>query len=188
MMSSLQIPGSMQAVEISTPGGPEVLGETNVAVPEPTPEDGLIAGHAAGGNRPDCLQRAGRYPLPEGASPLPGLEVSGEVAFVGSAVSRWQVGDRVVALTHGGGYANFCAVNSQHCLPWPGNLDAAQAAALPETCFTVHHNLVSRGALKTNESVLIHGGSSGIGTTAIQIAKAIGARTCLLYTSDAADE
>jgi len=177
MTSPFQTPSAMQAVEISAPGGPEVLREIYTAVPEPSVQDVLIAVYAAGVNRPDCMQRAGRYPLPEGASPLPGLEVAGEIVFAGSAVSRWKIGDHVVALTHGGGYAGFCAVNAEHCLPWPENLDAAQAAALPETCFTVHHNLVARGGLKRDETVLIHGGSSGIGTTAIQIAKAIGART-----------
>ncbi len=164
MTASFQIPDDMRAVEITSPGGPEVLQATRTAVP------------AAGVNRPDCMQRAGRYPLPPGASPLPGLEVAGEIIAVGKGVSRWHVGDRVVALTHGGGYAEFCAVNEGHCLLWPENLDAAQAAALPETCFTVHHNLITRGGLKAGESVLIHGGSSGIGTTAIQISKAVGAQ------------
>ena len=176
MTDSFQIPSDMRAVEITEPGGPEVLKATRTAVPEPAAGEVLVAVHAAGVNRPDCMQRAGRYPLPPGASALPGLEVAGEIVVVGKGVSRWHTGDRVVALTHGGGYAEFCAVNAGHCLDWPENLSAVQAAALPETCFTVHHNLITRGCLKSGEAVLIHGGSSGIGTTAIQIAKAVGAK------------
>lgn len=169
------IPQTMRAVEITAPGGPEVLLPTACAVPTIRPQEVLIAVHAAGVNRPDCLQRAGLYVVPPDASPLPGLEVAGEVAAVGAEVTRWQVGDRVVALTHGGGYAEYCAVHADHCLHWPEALSAVEAAGLPETCFTVHHNLVERGQLRRGESVLIHGGSSGIGSTAIQVAAALGA-------------
>ena len=171
-----QIPQDMLAVEITEPGGPEVLKPTRTAVPAPASDEVLIAVHAAGVNRPDCMQRAGLYPLPPGASPLPGLEVAGLVAAVGAEVTRWQQGDRVVALTHGGGYAEFCVANAGHCLRWPDELSATEAAALPETCFTVYHNLIERGKLEAGETVLIHGGSSGIGTTAIQVAKAWGAK------------
>ena len=176
MTASFQIPNDMRAIEITAPGGPEVLQATRTAVPIPAAEEVLIAVHAAGVNRPDCLQRMGLYPLPPGASPLPGLEVAGEIVDVGRGESRWQVGDRVVALTHGGGYAEFCAAHAGHCLPWPEGLSAAEAAALPETCFTVHHNLITRGRLKAGETVLVHGGGGGIGTTAIQISKALSAR------------
>lgn len=169
------IPNEMHAVEVTTPGGPEVLQPVQVAVPECGAEEVLIRVLAAGVNRPDCLQRAGLYPLPPDASPLPGLEVAGEVVAVGADVTRWQPGARVCALTHGGGYAEYCVANAGHCLPWPQGLSAAEAATLPETCFTVQHNMLERGRLRRGEAVLIHGGSSGIGTTAIQIAKAVGA-------------
>ena len=173
-MSSM--PPSMRAVEITESGGPEVLRITSTAVPDIADDEVLIKVQAAGVNRPDCLQRAGLYPLPAGASPLPGLEVAGTVVAVGSAVDRWQSGDQVVALTHGGGYAEYCAANSGHCLPWPASLSAHEAAGLAETCFTVHHNMLERGRLAATESVLIHGGSSGIGSSAIQIAHALGAQ------------
>ncbi|MEQ8659504.1 MAG: NAD(P)H-quinone oxidoreductase [Gammaproteobacteria bacterium] len=169
------IPAQMRAVEVTAPGGPEVLVETRLPVPQPRDEEVLIRVFAAGVNRPDCLQRAGHYPVPPDASPLPGLEVAGEVVACGAAVTRWHSGDRVVALTHGGGYAEYCTADAGHCLPWPAGLSALQAAGLPETCFTVHHNLVERGRLAAGERVLVHGGSSGIGTTAIQVARALGA-------------
>ena len=130
---------------------------------------------AAGVNRPDCLQRQGLYPLPPGASPLPGLEVAGVVVECGRNVDEWRVGQRVVALTHGGGYAQYCVANQGHCLSWPENLSATEAAASVETTFTVQSNLFDRAGLCRGERVLIHGGSSGIGATAIQLAKANGA-------------
>ena len=164
----------MRVAEISEPGGPEVLVAGTRPVPEPGPDDVLIRVAAAGVNRPDCLQRAGLYPAPPGASDLPGLEVAGEVAATGSNVTRWQPGDIVCALTHGGGYAEFVSVHGGHCLPVPERLTPAQAAALPETTFTVYFNVWMRAGLKAGDSLLIHGGSSGIGTTAIQFAKALG--------------
>lgn len=169
------LPETMQAVAVTAPGGPEVLVPTTLPLPEPAPDQVLVRVHAAGVNRPDCLQRAGHYPVPPDASPLPGLEIAGEVVACGAAVTRWQAGDRVVALTHGGGYAEYCVAHDGHCLPWPKGLSAVEAAGLPETCFTVFHNLVQRGALQSGETVLIHGGSSGIGSTAIQVARASGA-------------
>ena len=181
-----QIPQDMLAVAITEPGGPEVLKPTRASVPVPAADEVLIAVHAAGVNRPDCMQRAGLYPLPPGASPLPGLEVAGHVAAVGAEVTRWQEGNRIVALTHGGGYAEFCVANAGHCLPWPDALSATEAAALPETCFTVYHNLIERGKLEAGETVLIHGGSSGIGTTAIQVAKVWGAK--VLITAGSKDK
>lgn len=170
------IPEMMNAVEITAPGGPEVLRSARVAVPQPGAGEVLVKVAAAGVNRPDCLQRAGLYPLPPDASPLPGLEIAGEVVAVGPHAPRWQVGDRVVALTHGGGYAEYCRAQAEHCLPWPAAMTAVEAASLPETCFTVQSNLFTRARLASGETCLIHGGSSGIGATAIQLAKAAGAR------------
>lgn len=164
----------MRVAEISTPGGPEVLVAGTRPVPEPGPDEVLIRVAAAGVNRPDCLQRAGLYPAPPGASELPGLEVAGEVAAAGGNVTRWQPGDIVCALTHGGGYAEYVRVHAGSCLPVPERLTPAQAAALPETTFTVYFNVWMRAGLKPGDSLLIHGGSSGIGTTAIQFAKALG--------------
>jgi len=178
------IPERMRGVGIREAGGPDVLEAGDYSTPEPGPDDVLIKVVAAGVNRPDCLQRAGLYPLPIGASPLPGLEVAGIVVAAGTNAARWKIGDRVVALTHGGGYAEYCRAYHEHVLPWPEQLDAAAAATLPETTFTVHHNLLERGQLKSGEAVLIHGGSSGIGTTAIQVAKAIGARVITTAGSD----
>ncbi len=185
-MPHTTLPTDMQAVAVSQPGGPEVL--TPVRVPLPTLRDDevLIEVAAAGVNRPDCLQRAGHYPVPPDASPLPGLEVAGVVVARGPAVDNWALGDRVVALTHGGGYAEYCAANAGHCLPWPVRLSAAEAATLPETLFTVHHNLLERARLAAGETVLIHGGSSGIGSTAIQVAKAWGAT--VITTAGSADK
>lgn len=165
----------MKGITITQPGGPEVLRLEEVEKPQPAPGEVLIEVHAAGVNRPDCLQRQGLYPLPPGASPLPGLEVAGVIVACGSQVSEWQVGQRVVALTHGGGYAQYCVANQGHCLPWPENLSPAEAAACVETTFTVQSNLFDRAQLASGERVLIHGGSSGIGATAIQLAKLNGA-------------
>ncbi len=165
----------MRAIAISEPGAPEVLQEVTVPIPEPGESEVLIRVHAAGVNRPDVLQRLGTYPVPADADPLPGLEVAGEVAATGANTSRWQSGDKVMALCHGGGYAEYCRVNENHCLPVPANLSMVEAAAIPETYFTVWYNVFMRGGLDAGESLLVHGGSSGIGTTTIQLAKANGA-------------
>ncbi len=169
------LPDTMNVVEISEPGGPEVLKPASRPVPVPGPGEALIRVAAAGVNRPDLMQRAGLYPPPPGASDLPGLEVAGEVVALGDGASEVAIGDRVTALTPGGGYADYCVTAASHCLPWPDGFDAVQAAALPETYFTVWTNVFERGALKPGESILIHGGASGIGTTAIQLAHAHGA-------------
>jgi putative PIG3 family NAD(P)H quinone oxidoreductase len=165
---------TMQAVGIVEPGGPEVLQPITCEIPQPGAHDVLIEVKAAGINRPDLLQRQGLYPVPPDASPLPGLEVAGEVVAMGSKVSTLDIGDRVMALTHGGGYAEYCRANELHCLRAPANLSDIEAAAIPETFFTVYYNVFTRGALAAGETILIHGGSSGIGTTAIQLAKAHG--------------
>lgn len=171
---------TMRCVEISGPGGPEVLTPATRPTPVPKHDEILIRVAAAGVNRPDALQRAGAYPPPKGASDLPGLEVAGHVAAVGADVSRWRVGDAVCALTPGGGYAEYCVTHAEHALALPdgpeGPYDMVRAAALPETLFTVWSNVFERGALSAGESFLVHGGSSGIGTTAIQLAAAAGAR------------
>src|ERR1700746_4039849 len=169
------IPMTMRYVAHGEGGGPEVLRIEEAPVPAPGPSDVLIQVHFAGVNRPDLLQRAGKYPPPRGASPILGLEVAGHVAALGAEVTAWKVGDRVCALTPGGGYAEFCRTDARHCLPLPLGLDLATSAAIPETFFTVWANLVGRGRLQSGEHVLIHGGSSGIGYTAIQIAKQFGA-------------
>ncbi|MCT2540519.1 NAD(P)H-quinone oxidoreductase [Sedimentimonas flavescens] len=166
----------MTAVEITAPGGPEVLKSTTRAVPMPGPSEILIEVAYAGVNRPDALQRAGAYKAPPGASDLPGLECSGRVAALGPDVAGWQVGDPVCALLPGGGYAEYVVTPAAHALPVPMGVSLRDAACLPETCFTVWSNIVMRGGLKAGERFLVHGGSSGIGTTAIQIASALGAR------------
>ena len=165
----------MRAVSIHEAGGPEVLRESTVPVPVPGDEDVLVRVSAAGVNRPDVLQRLGLYPVPKDADPLPGLEIAGEVIATGSRARRWKSGDTVMALTHGGGYAEFCRVHELHCLPIPVALSMTEAAAIPETFFTVWYNVFTRGRLVDGETILIHGGSSGIGTTAIQLCKAFGA-------------
>jgi putative PIG3 family NAD(P)H quinone oxidoreductase len=169
------IPEKMNAVAISTPGGPMVLKPERRDVPQPGPGEILIRVHAAGVNRPDVQQRKGAYPAPKGASDLPGLEVAGEVAALGDGAPRWAVGDRVCALTPGGGYAEYVTVHASNALPLPSGFTYTEAAAIPETYFTVWHNVFERGALKSGEVLLVHGGSSGIGTTAIQLASAFGA-------------
>jgi putative PIG3 family NAD(P)H quinone oxidoreductase len=171
-----QLPETMTTVEIAEPGGPEVLRPAERPVPRPQAGELLIRVRAAGVNRPDVLQRQGAYPPPKGASDIPGLEVAGEVAALGADVADWQVGDRVTALVAGGGYAEYCTAPAGQCLPWPQGFDAVHAAALPETHFTVYSNVVDRGGLRAGERFLVHGGSSGIGTTAIQLARAFGAR------------
>lgn len=165
----------MRAIEIREPGGPEVLELVDRPDPEPGAGELLIAVRAAGINRPDCLQRQGAYPPPPGAPDIPGLEIAGEVAAVGSEVTAFAVGDRVCALVAGGGYAELCTVHETNALPIPAGFSFSEAAAIPETYFTVWHNVFQRGGLKSGETLLVHGGSSGIGTTAIQLAKAFGA-------------
>jgi NADPH2:quinone reductase len=169
------IPMTMRSISYGDGGGPEVLRVVEGPIPAIGPREVLIQVHFAGVNRADLIQRAGKYPPPPGASPILGLEVAGRVAALGSEVSTWKVGDQVCALTPGGGYAEFCRTDASHCLALPGGCDLAHAAAIPEAFFTVWTNLVSRGRLQPEETVLIHGGSSGIGYTAIQIAKQFGA-------------
>lgn len=169
------LPATMTCVEITKPGGPEVLVPATRPVPRPKAGEILIKVAATAVNRPDIAQRAGLYPPPPGASDLPGLEAAGTIAALGEGVTGWAVGDAICALTPGGSYAEYCVVPAPQCLPPPKGFDAVHAAALPENYFTVWHNLFERGQLKTGESVLIHGGASGIGTTAIQLAKAFGA-------------
>jgi putative PIG3 family NAD(P)H quinone oxidoreductase len=174
----------MIAIEIREPGPPEVL----VPIERPTPA--VVAGEvlvkvaAAGVNRPDVMQRQGKYPPPPGASDIPGLEIAGEITAVADDVTAWSVGDRVCALVSGGGYAEFCSAPATQCLPIPAGLDMIQAAAVPETFFTVWTNVFERGRLAAGETILIHGGSSGIGTTAIQLAHAFGARVLTTAGSD----
>jgi putative PIG3 family NAD(P)H quinone oxidoreductase len=170
-----KLPATMTAIAISEPGGPMVLKPEKRPLPQPKPGEILIRVRAAGVNRPDVLQRQGAYPPPPGASDLPGLEAAGEVAALGEGVKRWKVGDRVTALTPGGGYAEFCLVHETNALPIPHGLTFTEAAAVPETFFTVWHNVFERGGLKPKETFLVHGGSSGIGTAAIQLASAFGA-------------
>ncbi len=169
------LPATMTCVEIKTPGGPEALVPATRPVLQPKAGELLIKVAATGVNRPDLAQRAGHYPPPPGASDLPGLEAAGTVAAIGSGVSGWKEGDAVCALTPGGSYAEYCAAPAPQCLPPPKDFDMLRAAALPENYFTVWHNLFERGQLKSGETALIHGGASGIGTTAIQLAKAFGA-------------
>jgi putative PIG3 family NAD(P)H quinone oxidoreductase len=180
----MTLPATMRAVEISRPGGPEVLVPCDRPVPEPGHGQILIAVHFAGVNRPDALQRAGSYAPPPTASPLPGLEAAGIVAAVGPGVTEWKVGDQVCALLPGGGYAEYAVTAAPQALPVPADLTLAEAACLPETCFTVWSNVVMRGRLRAGERFLVHGGSSGIGTTAIQIAAALGARVFTTAGSD----
>ncbi|MBW8268772.1 NAD(P)H-quinone oxidoreductase [Caldovatus aquaticus] len=157
-------------------GGPEVLVPATGPVPQPKADEVLVRVFYAGVNRPDVQQRKGEYPPPPGASPILGLEVAGEVVATGPEVRRWKPGDRVCALTNGGGYAEYCAVPEAQCLPWPAGYDALRAAALPETYFTVWANLFGHGRLSAGETALVHGGTSGIGVTAIQLAKEFGAK------------
>ncbi len=168
------IPSQMRAIEISTPGGPEVLRPGQRRVPAPAAGEVLIEVAAAGVNRPDVLQRKGGYPPPPGASDIPGLEVSGTIVGLGAQVKDWNIGDEVCALVTGGGYAEYVAAPAVQCLPVPKGLTLEQAASLPETFFTVWVNVFQRGALKNDETLLVQGGSSGIGVTAIQMARAFG--------------
>lgn len=168
------LPDTMRAVAIREPGGPKVLELVERPLPEPGEGEVLIRCAAAGVNRPDCLQRQGRYPPPAGASDLPGLEVSGTVMDLGANVHSLHPGDRVCALLAGGGYADYCIAPVPQCLPVPQGISLVDAAGIPETFFTVWTNVFDRGRLKPGESLLVHGGASGIGTTAIQMARALG--------------
>lgn len=170
------LPTTMQAVEISAPGGPEVLKPVQRPVPVPKAHEILIKVAATGINGPDIMQRKGLYPAPAGASDLPGLEVSGTVVAAGASVKRWKTGDSVVGLTNGGGYAEYVAVDAEHCLPVPQGVDIHDAAGLPETFFTVWSNVFIGAGLKAGETFLVHGGAGGIGTTCIQLGKAFGAK------------
>ncbi|WP_282381824.1 MULTISPECIES: NAD(P)H-quinone oxidoreductase [unclassified Pseudomonas] len=170
----MSLPNEMTRIEITEPGGPEVLQARRVPLPTVGEGQVLIRVHAAGINRPDALQRAGKYPMKPGMDPIPGLEVAGEVVAVGAGVTRFAVGDRVCALTNGGGYAEYCAVPAGQTLPVPDGVDWVQAAAIPETFFTVWANLFGLGAAKTGHCVLIHGGTSGIGTTALMLCREFG--------------
>ena len=172
----MSIPQTMSHVQATGPGAPNVLGLATGPVPQPKADEVLIRVAAAGVNRPDVLQRQGSYPPPPGASPLLGLEVAGHVVAVGPDAGPWQIGDQVCALTNGGGYAEYCVAAGTQCLPWPKGYDAIQAAALPETFFTVWANLFHMGRLTAGETALIHGGTSGIGVTAIMLAHEFGAR------------
>ncbi len=181
----MSLPHAMIAMEIHIPGGPDVLKPCSVPVPVPGHGQIVIRVAYAGVNRPDALQRAGTYNPPPGASPLPGLECSGHVAALGPGVTRWAVGDAVCALLPGGGYAEYALTHGDHALPVPDGMSLREAACLPETCFTVWSNMVLRGGLVAGERFLVHGGTSGIGTTAIQIARALGARVFATAGSDA---
>ena len=172
----ITIPGPMAGIESTQPGGPEVLTPAKRPVPAPAADEVLIAVRAAGVNRPDCIQREGKYAPPPGVTDIPGLEVAGEIAALGKDVAGWKAGDKVCALVAGGGYAEFVTAPALQCLPIPEGLDMVEAAALPETFFTVWSNVFERAGLKEGETFLVHGGSSGIGTTAIQIAARLGAR------------
>ena len=180
----MNLPDDMTAIEISQPGGPETLTPARRTVPMPGPGQIVIRVAYAGVNRPDVLQRLGAYAPPPGASDLPGLECAGVVAAVGPGVTRWKPGERVCALLPGGGYAEYALCCADHALPIPEGLSLREAAALPETAFTVWSNVVERGGLRAGERFLVHGGSSGIGTMAIQIARALGARVWATAGSD----
>jgi putative PIG3 family NAD(P)H quinone oxidoreductase len=174
----------MTAIEISTPGGPDVLRPVERPVPSPGLQDVLVRVEAAGVNRPDISQRLGKYPPPPGASDIPGLEIAGTVVATGSDVTRWREGDTLCALVAGGGYAEYCVAPAPQCLPIPHGIRPRDAAAIPETYFTVWTNLFQAARLTDGESVLIHGGTSGIGTTAIQLARAFGATIFATAGSD----
>lgn len=178
------LPAQMHAVEIAKPGGPEVLTPVTRALPTPRAGEILVKVAAAGVNRPDVLQRMGNYAPPPDASDLPGLEIAGSVAACGEGVSQWKPGDHICALTHGGGYAGYCAVPAAQALPIPKGLSEIEAASLPETFFTVWNNVYDRGKLEPGEALLVQGGSSGIGVTAIQMAVATGNRVLVTAGSD----
>lgn len=172
----MAVPAEMTEVAMTGFGGPEVLQPVRVRVPPPAQGEVLVRVLAAGVNRPDVLQRMGKYLLPADANPTPGLEVAGEVVALGAGVSGWAAGDRVCGLTNGGGYAEYCRVPAAQVLPWPAGFSPAQSAALPETFFTVWANLFQMGKVRRGETVLVHGGTSGIGTTALMLLHAFGIR------------
>jgi putative PIG3 family NAD(P)H quinone oxidoreductase len=174
----------MIAIAISRPGAPDVLRPIEIAAPKAAAREVLIRVAAAGVNRPDLMQREGKYPPPPGATDIPGLEVSGTIAACGAEVTRWHQGDQVCALVSGGGYAEYCVAPDVQCLPVPKGVDLVDAGGMPETFFTVWMNVFERGHLSQGESFLVHGGSSGIGTTAIQMARAVGARVFATCGSD----
>ena len=181
----MSLPDRMKVVTITAPGGPDVLQLAERPVPRPGAGEVLIKVAAAGVNGPDLMQRKGLYPAPAGASDLPGLEVAGEIVAAGEGSGRWSPGEKVTALTNGGGYAEFCPVDARHCLPMPRGLSAVEAASLPETFFTVWSNIFIGAGLAAGETLLVHGGAGGIGTTAIQLGKAFGAR---VIATDAPEE
>ena len=178
-----ELPTSMTVIGIKEPGGPEVLVPEQRPVPVPREGEILVKVAAAGVNRPDVQQRKGLYPPPPGAPDVPGLEIAGEIAALGPGIKRWAIGDRVMALVIGGGYAQYALAHASHALPVSG-LSIVEASAVPETFFTVWHNVFERGALKEGETLLVHGGSSGIGTVAIQLAKQFGARVIVTAGSE----
>jgi putative PIG3 family NAD(P)H quinone oxidoreductase len=183
---TVALPAEMTAIAIPTPGGPDALVAQRRPVPKPGAGELLVKVAAAGVNRPDVLQRQGNYAPPPGASDIPGLEIAGEVVASGGQTGPWKVGDKLCALVAGGGYAEYCLAPAPQCLPIPRGLDLIQAAAIPETFFTVWTNLFERGALKPGEVLLVHGGTSGIGTTAIQLAAQLGSR--VIATAGGADK
>jgi putative PIG3 family NAD(P)H quinone oxidoreductase len=183
-----KLPAQMTVIGISKPGGPEVLLPETRAVPQPGPDQILVKVAAAGVNRPDVAQRSGAYPPPPGASDLPGLEIAGEVVAVGSGAKKHKIGDKVMSLVAGGGYAQYCIAQDAQAIAVPADMPMQQAGAIPETLMTVWHNVFERGALQGGETLLIHGGSSGIGTMAIQLAKAFGSKVIVTVGSkDKAD-
>lgn len=180
----MNLPASMKAIAIRAPGGPEVLTLLDRPLPQLDEGEILVKVAAAGVNRPDISQRLGKYPPPPGASDLPGLEIAGEVVALGAGATRWKLGDKVCALSHGGGYAEYCKVHESHALPVPAGLSMVEAAGLCETFFTVWVNAFEMAGLKAGEWFLVHGGTSGIGTTAIMLAKAFGAKVITTAGSD----
>src|SRR5215468_10014433 len=180
------LPTEMTAIAIRAPGGPEELVPERRPVPRLADGEVLVKVKAAGVNRPDVMQRQGLYPPPAGATDIPGLEIAGEVVALGPGAARWKLGDEVMALVVGGGYAEYCPAHESHALPTPEDLTLIPAAAIPETFFTVWHNAFERGRLQAGETLLVHGGSSGIGTAAIQLAKAFGAR--VIVTAGSAEK
>lgn len=184
----MTVPQTMTHIAMDGAGGPEVMRPVQGPTPQPKPDEVLIRVQAAGVNRPDVAQRQGSYPPPPGASPILGLEVAGDVVALGAEVRSLRMGDRVCALTNGGGYAEYCVAPEAQCLPWPDDYDAIRAAALPETYFTVWANVFMRGRLARGETLLVHGGSSGIGVTAIQLADAFGATVYVTVGTEAKAE
>lgn len=176
MSDKIALPAAMTCIEITEPGAPAVLKPADRPLPKPAAGEVLVKVHAAGVNGPDLMQRKGLYPAPKGASDLLGLEIAGDVVAVGEGVAGWKVGDRLCALTNGGGYAEYCAVDATHCLPIPQGFSMVEAASLPETYFTIWSNIFMNAGLKSGEVYLVHGGAGGLGTTSIQLGKAFGAK------------